>query len=451
MFLTTLQHWESEFRTTAKLALPIMAGFVGQMMLSLADTIMVGRVGTVPLAAAALGHNISHLFLVSALGVSSAVAVLTSHAYGARNHRAAGEVLRHGMVLCFVLSLASAVLLVLGRDHLTLLGQPEEVVIAASPYILLVAWSIMPALLSHVVKQFSEALAHPWKPMLILTGAVFLNIFLNWILIYGNLGAPAMGVTGAGLATLISRALAFAGMLVLLGVDPDLKKWLPTHWLGRLRLAEFRKQFDLGFPVGLQHLVEVGAFAFAGLMTGWLSAEAMAAHQIAITCAATTFIFALGWGMAVSIRVGHAWGAGDLVSVRRVGFSGLATTLVLMTGFALVYLVGRHLIAGAFSPSQEVVALAAAMLLIAAMFQVFDGLQVVAMLSLRGMSDVRVPAVIAIASYWVLSIPVGYLLGFLLGWGALGIWVGLAVGLALAAALLCWRFHRIARPEPRST
>jgi MATE family multidrug resistance protein len=182
----------------------------------------------------------------------------------------------------------------------------------------------------------------------------------------------------------------------------------------------------------------------AALMMGWINAEAMAAHQIAITCAATTFIFALGIGMAVSIRVGHAWGARARRRLRIVGYTGLMMSGVIMSGFALMFIFGGKTIASAFSQSPEVVWMAASMLFIAGFFQIFDGFQVVAMCALRGMSDVRVPAVVAIISYWFIALPLGGGLAFFVGMAARGIWVGLAAGLATAAVILIWRFHRLA-------
>jgi MATE family multidrug resistance protein len=195
--------------------------------------------------------------------------------------------------------------------------------------------------------------------------------------------------------------------------------------------------------VGMLHFLEVGAFAFAGLMAGWIGARAMAANQIAITCAATTFTFALGFAMAVGIRVGHAWGQDDWPKLRRVGFNGMGCTAVVMGCFAVVFLLLRHSITGLFTPDADVVQLAASLLMVAALFQLFDGQQVVAIFALRGMEDVRMPATIAVLAYWCLAIPLGYLLAFRLGLGAVGIWLGLALGLAILGLTLGWRFHKV--------
>jgi MATE family multidrug resistance protein len=325
------------------------------------------------------------------------------------------------------------------------LQQPPEVFAEAQAYLLLVGWSMVPALLAHAIKQYCEALTLVWPPMFIFLGGVVLNIGLNWVLIFGHLGFPAMGLTGAGWATLVARGATLVVMIVYLCRARALRRWLPARWSGRLSARVFGELLTLGAPVAVQHVLEVGAFVVASFMMGWISAEALAAHQIAITCAATSFMFALGTGMAVSIRVGHAWGARDRVALRRVGFSGLAMTAMIMSSFGALFMLGGQGIAGLFTPGKEVVALAAGMLVVAAWFQVFDGLQVVSLCALRGMADVRAPAVIAVVAYWLVALPLGYLLGFMWGKGAVGVWIGLAAGLATAAVILMGRFHALTK------
>jgi MATE family multidrug resistance protein len=434
-----------EARATFVLGLPIMAGLVGQMLMGVADTLMVGRLGTLPLAAVSLGFHLSHLLMVTGFGVISGITVFTAQAFGADHRAKAGETLRHGVGLGLVTGVAAALIMALVRNHLTLIGQPADVVQEASPYLLLIAVSLVPMLLSQSIKQFSEALAQPWKPMVIYTGGVFLNILLNWVFIYGHWGAPALGVTGAGLATLLARAAVLAGTLWLLRGNGSLRPWLPGRWLAPWSSVQLRRLSSFGAPVALLHFLEVGAFSFAGLMAGWIGAQAMAANQIAITCAASTFMFALGFANAVGIRVGHAWGRGEGCQLRRVGFNGMGCTALVMGSFALMFLLLRHSITGLFSPDPEVVRLAASLLMVAAVFQLFDGQQVVAIFALRGMEDVRMPAIAAVLAYWCLAIPVGYLLAFRVALGAVGIWIGLALGLAVLGIALGWRFHQLTR------
>lgn len=437
--------WRGEISPTLQLGFPIMAGMLSQMLIGLADSLMVGRVGVVPLAAASFVHVVIHPPLVFTLGLLSAVAVLTAQAFGAREMKHCGEILRNGLFI----SAAMGVLIALGmyalRPWLHLLGQPPEVIQAAGNYLVIFGWSLVPALIAHGAKQFSEALNKAWVPNFILLAGVLLNVFFNWILIYGNWGAPALGLDGAGWATLLARCFTAIAMVLYVTRAAIFRELQPLGWIASIHFAELKRLLRMGAPVAFQHLLEVSAFAFAGLMMGWISADAIAAHQIALTCAATTFMFPLGLGMAVCIRVGHAFGARELHRVRRIGFVGLGLAGGIMATFGLLFMAARFPIAHAFVKAPAVVALAATLLLVAALFQVVDGLQVTAINALRGVSDVRMPAMIAILAYWIVAVPVAYLLGFKTSLGPIGIWIGLAVGLGVAAIFLSWRFHLLTR------
>jgi MATE family multidrug resistance protein len=332
------------------------------------------------------------------------------------------------------------------------------VVAAVRPYFELIGWSLLPTLIFQVQRQFSEAVGHPWAPMGILLGGVGLNVFLNWILIYGNLGAPALGLAGAGWATLASRAVA-AGMLWWwLARRPELQAAWPAFakvapggpvgnppWLAPLAWARLREMLGIGLPAAGQLLFEVGAFAAAALMMGWLGTVPLAAHQIALSCAGFTFMFPLGISIAVAVRIGRAVGEGRRAALRPIWSGALAAGALVMLGFAILFaLTGRWLAMG-FTPEGDVVALAARLLVVAAIFQVFDGGQVIGAAALRGLADVRVPMGITFIAYWVIALPLAYLLGVRGGYDALGIWWALAAGLASAALLLGWRFYHKTR------
>lgn len=442
----TLRLWRHEVRPTLALALPIMAGMLSQMLMGLADTIMVGRVGVVPLAAASFVNSVAHLPLVFGLGLLSCIAVLTAQAYGAKQPRVAGEVLRHGLVLAAATGFLAMLSLCALYPMLPWFGQTPEVTRAAGSYLLIFGVSILPALLAHGGKQFSDALNHPWWPTMIMFGSVLLNIFLNWVLIYGHWGAPAMGLVGAGWATLTARTVMAAVMMVYVLQAPRMRAFHPSLWCAALNGAQFRSLFKVGWPVGVQHFFEVSAFAFGAIMLGWLSAEAIAAHQIAISCAAMTFMAALGIGAAACIRVGHAYGARQFQRTRRIGFSAVGISATLMAVFGVIFALAGKPIAGLFIDSPAVVALTAQLLVVAAVFQIADGIQVTSISALRGLADVRVPAVIAVVAYWCVALPVGTLLTFRTHLGAAGMWMGFAAGLGAAALGLTWRFHRQTRP-----
>jgi MATE family multidrug resistance protein len=436
-----LTPWTREVAPTLKLALPIMAGMVSHMLMGLADTVMVGHVGVTSLAASSFVNLLLHPPITFGLGLLSAVAILTSQAFGAKNPDEAGEALRNGLLASAGFGLVVAILGHLLLPNLHRFGQEPGVVRESGAYLLICGWSVIPALIAHAAKQFSEALNHAWMPNFILLAGVVLNIFLNWVLIFGNLGAPALGLEGAGWATLLARIVVAIAMLVYLKLNVELKAFLPRHWFAGLQIARLRRLLTLGGPVGTQHLLEVSAFAFAAMMMGWISAEALAAHQIAITCAATTFMFMVGLGMAVCIRVGHAFGAGKFQRTRRIGFVGLVLAVAGMTLFGLMFITIRYPLARAFISDPEVVLLTAQFFIVAALFQIADGVQVTAMSALRGLSDLKIPALVAIFAYWMIAIPLGYVLAFRFGFGPIGIWVALALGLGIAAAILTWRFH----------
>ncbi len=440
--LQNLRLWRHEIRPTLALALPIMAGMVSQMLMGLTDTIMVGRIGVVPLAASSFVNGLAHLPLVLGIGLLSAVSVLTAQAYGAKRPAEAGETLRHGLVLAVALGLFCIVTVAVlhpWRDHF---GQDPAVAREAGPYLLLFGASLLPALVAQACKQFAEALKHPWVPTFVMLGGVLLNVLLNWIFIYGHWGVPAMGLTGAGWATMLARLVMALVLVAYVVRAPALRAFQPPRWRAAWQRHHFARLFKIGWPVGLQHLFEVTAFVLAGLMMGWLSAEAIASHQIAISCAAFSFMFALGIGAAGCIRVGHAYGARQFARMRRIGFCAISTSAGVMAGFGVVFALAGQPIAALFIESPAVTALTAQLLVVAAVFQIADGVQVTSISALRGLSDVRVPAVVAVVAYWCVALPLGCVLAFRTSLGAVGMWIGLAAGLGAAALGLAWRFHQ---------
>jgi len=355
--------------------------------------------------------------------------------------------LRHGLALSALVGLSAALVLAALRPFLRCFGQPPEVVAAAGSYLWLFAASLVPALLVHGCKQFFEAVRQPWTPACMLLGGVLLNGFLNWLWIYGHWGFPAMGLNGAGWATLVTRTIMAVAFAICLLRAPALRSYRPTRWRARLAWPLFRQLLAIGLPAGAQQLIEITAFSLAALMAGWLDTRSLAAHQIAMNCAALSFMFALGMGMAACIRVGRAHGAEQWRRRRRAGFAGMTMAAAVMGAFGLVFLAARGPLARVFVSDVAVAALAAQLLALAALFQVADGLQVSALCALRGLNDVRIPIVISGAAYWLIALPLGYGLAFPGHLGAVGIWTGLAVGLGVSAAALSWRFHRLTLPE----
>ncbi len=418
-----------------------MAGQVSQMLMGLLDAAMVGRVGVTSLAAAAFANNILSIPIVFGMGLLTCISVRAAQSHGAGDGRESGEVLRHGLAIAGGVGAILTLFIYLLSLYFDRFGQDGEVVTLARPFALLIGASLIPALLGLSLKQWCEAIGNPWPPTLLLAAAVPLNALLNWVLIYGNLGFEAQGLNGAGWATLISRWVSLLSIAIWVLKSARTRADLPRKWLDRLKMARLGSLLRIGVPASLQIIVEVGAFATGAILVGWIGKNALAAHQIALSCASTTFMLPLGLSIATSIRIGQAVGKDEFWRVKAIGNASLLLSLALMSLTATFFLALRHPIAGAFVKENEVALLAAQLLTVAAFFQLFDGLQVVAAGALRGLSDATVPMILAFVAYWCVGLPLGYFAAFKLGWGAVGIWSGLALALALAAAGLVWRFR----------
>lgn len=432
-----------ELRATLALAVPIVVGQVGQTLMGLTDSLMIGRIGKVPLAAAAFANGVCNLVYIAGVGLLLPVAVLTARAHGARQPRECAEYLRHGLALALAISAGVAALLLVTRTQLHHFGQPPEVVAAVGPFFTLLTLSLIPAFFFQVLKQYAEALGHPWAPMVILMSCVALNALGNWIFIFGHFGAPALGLAGSGASTLTARFVACVALWLWLARRPEVRAEWPERWRAPIEGERVREMLRIGVPAAGQWLFEAGAFSAAAFMMGWLGAAPLAAHQIALSCASAAFMLPLGLSSAVSVRVSKALGGGRRDALRAIGFGALATGVAVMACFGVVFGFGGELIARAFTPELEVVALAARLLLVAGIFQMFDGAQVVGAGALRGLSDVKIPTAITFLAYWVFALPGGYLLAFHTALGGVGVWTGLALGLSFAALFLGWRFHRL--------
>jgi len=439
----------SELRPTLGLAFPIIAGSVSQILIGLTDSAMIGHVGRVPLAASAFAGSVFGFFFLVGLGLLTPVSVLVARARGAGRTGECALWLRHGLVLAVGDSVLTTLLLTGLSTQLHRFGQPAEVVAAVNPFFMIIAVSLIPTMVFQALRQFSEALGHPWQPMIILFLGVGLNAFLNWIFIFGHLGAPALGLTGSGCSTLLARTLSVALLWAWLRRRPGVSALLP-RWRDFTALAwvRFREMFRIGLPVAGQLLFEVGAFSTAALLMGWLGTVPLAAHQIAVTCASFTFMFPLGLSMAASIRLSQAVGAGQREKLRPIGCGALILGVGIMGAFALLFALAGSWISRGFTTDPEVAGLTARLLIVAAIFQIFDGGQVVSVGALRGLTDVKVPTIITFIAYWLIALPAGYLLGFTARLGAVGIWIGLACGLACAAVLLAVRLIRLTAPIP---
>jgi MATE family multidrug resistance protein len=442
--MTSFRQSLAELRPTFALALPIAVGQVSQILMGLTDSAMLGHVGRVPLAASAFAGSVFGLFFIAGAGLLAPVSVLVARARGANRPDECAQWLRHGLALAMAASVLGALAMSALSTQLGRLGQPVEVIAAVNPFFVIIACSLVPTFLFQVLRQFSEALGNPWPPMFILFFGVGLNVLFNWILIFGHLGLPALGLTGSGCSTLLARSISAGILWLWLKRQSGFRTLLPRAGdLPVLSRAHLRAMFQIGVPAAGQLLFEVGAFAAAALMMGWLGTVPLAAHQIALSCASFTFMFPLGLSTAVAIRLSQALGEGRREALRPIGFGAFGLGTAVMGAFGLIFALAGGLIARGFTTDPDVASLAGRLLLVAAIFQVFDGGQVIGAGALRGLTDVKIPTVITFVAYWLVALPGGYLLGFKLHFGAAGIWAGLAAGLACAAVLLAWRLARL--------
>lgn len=431
-----------ELRPTLALAFPIVVGQVSQMLIGLTDSAFIGHVGKVELAAAAFTNGVFNIFYVVGLGLLLGTGVFAARDHGAGDEAGCAAWLRHGRALALAVGFGAFGVMLALSTQLHRFGQPAEVVAVMGTFYLLIAASIVPALFFQVQRQFAESLGRPWVPMGIMIADIGLNALLNWMFVFGNLGCPALGLAGSGWATLLARLAAVAVLAVWLQRARVFAVVRAAPWAGWER-GRFVQLLKLGVPASGMLLFEGGAFVATALMMGWLGTVPLAAHQIAIGCASLAFMFPLGLSLAVSMRISRAQGEGRADALRPIGFGALGLGLAIMLVFALAFAFAGRWITAGFTPAEDVAALAAQLLVVAAFFQLFDGGQVISVGALRGLHDVRVPSVITFVAYWVISLPLGYWLAFHTRLGAAGLWTGLAAGLGCAALLLGWRFHRL--------
>ena len=426
---------------TFTLAYPVVLSQLGHVLVGVADSLMVGQLGVVPLAAISLSNSLFTLTLVVGLGVSFGLTPLVAAADGRHHAEQNGSLLTNSLLLNGAVGLLLGAGLSLATPLLWHLGQPPDVAQAAEPYLLTVLWSLVPLMVFQTFRQFAEGLSDTRAAMLISVAANGLNVLLNWLLIFGHGGLPALGMLGAGLATLLSRVVMAALMAAYVVRSP---KFAPY----RLQLARVSRRVTghllrVGVPIAMQMFFQVGAFSAAALVVGRLGANQVGAHQIAISLASVTYMMASGLGAAATVRVGNQWGARNRAELRRAGTSAFVLVGLFMSVAAAVFIAAHRVLPALYIDNGEVMAVAGQLIIIAAFFQLSDGVQVVALGALRGMADVRMPTLITFVAYWVIGLPVG-------GWlsqhlGAAGIWWGLLVGLSSAALLLTVRFYSAVR------
>jgi MATE family multidrug resistance protein len=430
-------------KITLNLAYPVMLSQLGQVMVGVADSMMVGQIGKDSLAGASLGNSIFVLFLTFGIGISYGITPLVAKADGEGNPQAIIDLLKHGFLVNLITSALLFILMMITSIVFPYLGQPDPVVYLAVPYFIVISISILPFMIFQTARQFAEGLSFTRQAMIVTVSGNILNILLNYLLIFGKLGLPSLGLFGAGIATLISRIIMAVMMVYFVYYHRRFTiYWKHFERIG-FKMNIIRRILSIGLPSGLQFIFEVGAFSLAAIMVGWIGTTALAAHQIAISLASITYMMATGIATATTIRVGNQLGRNDALMLRKVGFTGFLMGATFMGVSALVMISLNNYLPTWYIDDREVIGLASELILIAAIFQISDGLQVVGLGALRGMSDVKIPTLVTLLAYWILALPIGYLFGIYLDFGASGIWIGLLIGLTVTAALLIYRFKQI--------
>ena len=431
-----------------RLAIPVVIVQVGMMAMGVVDTVMVGHISAQALAAVALGNLYFFTLAVFALGTLMVLDPVVAQAVGAGDRPAVARAVQRGVIIAAVLTVPAVVLLTSAGSVFSLARQPAEVIPLAAAYAIRTAPGTLPFLLFVVFRQTLQAMGRTAPIVGAIIGANLANGVLNWMLIFGHLGFPAMGVVGSAWATTISRVLLVLWLWVASRreLDPLLSPIRPEIW----QLQPLARMFRLGIPIGAQHVLEFGAFALVALMMGWMGTQAMAGHQVAINLASLTFMVPLGVGDAASVLVGQAVGRGDPEGTRGAARAAFACGVAFMTMTGAVFLSLPEPLARLYSRDLGVIAVAASLIPIAGVFQIFDGIQVVASGVLRGLGDTRAPMVANLLGYWLVGIPVSLYLGFVAGLGPAGLWWGLVLGLGLVGTSLLLRVRtRLARRHPR--
>lgn len=429
------------YKRNLHLAMPVVISQIGQVSVSLIDNMMVGHVGTSELAAASFANSVFMIGMFFGMGITFGITPLIGSAFSSGKTSEVVMWLKNGIFTHLVAAVGLFLIMIGVYFLLPLMGQPEIVTELARPYYLILCISYIPFMLFFSVKQFLEGIGNTKIAMYITVTANAINVLFNYLLIYGKFGFPELGLNGAGFGTLISRvAMPVLFFAYIMNTQAVKKYFILAHH----ELFNFQKIISLlkiGIPIAFQIIVEVITFSLGAIMMGWLGEVPLAAHQVAIGLASFTYMISLGISQANTIRVSHQMGVKDYKALKRAAFASTHLVLIFMSSMGLVFVFARNVLPFLFTVDSQVIEIASGLLIIAAVFQVFDGLQVVMLSTLRGMADVKLPMFIAFFAYLFIGIPTSYVFSFILKLGPQGIWYGYLAGLGVAGILFYLRFQ----------
>ncbi|MFD2908147.1 MATE family efflux transporter [Flavobacterium ardleyense] len=450
----TLSTYTKEFRYNFKLAYPIILGMVGHTIVGIVDNIMVGKLGATELAAVSLGNSFIFVALSIGIGFSTAITPLVAESDG-RNDVAAGRsAFHHGLYLCTILGVALFTLIFFSKPLIGFMGQPDAVVDMAKPYLDIVGFSLIPLIIYQAYKQFADGLSETKYSMWATIIGNITNVIINYFLIYGIWIFPQLGIVGAAIGTIASRFVMLGFMHYMMNLKPKFHPYFKGFSLKEIKKEVNKKIIKIGLPSAMQMFFEVGLFTGAIWLSGMIGTTSQAANQIALSLASLTFMFAMGLSVTAMIRVGNQKGLGDFVNLRKVALSIFLLATIIEIFFALLFVALHKVLPYIFvdindlknlTENLEVIAIATNLLLVAAIFQISDGLQVVALGALRGLQDAKVPMYLAFISYWVIGFPISIYLGLETELKAVGVWIGLLAGLTAASVLLFMRFNYLTK------
>lgn len=442
-------HLTKEFRYNWKLSAPVIMGMLGHTFVGLVDNIMVGQLGSAQLAAVSLGNSFFFVAMSLGIGFSTAITPLIAEADSENNFKKGKSAFKHGLFLCTVLSLFLFGIILLAKPLMYMMEQPEEVVLLTMPYLDIIAISLIPLIIFQGFKQFSDGLSLTKHAMYATIVSNLINIGFNYLLIFGKFGFPKMGIVGAGVGTLVSRVTMIVIIWVLLKNDRKASAFVSNIKLFVLESKMLKKIINLGLPSAMQMFFEVAIFTSAIWLSGLLGKNAQAANQIALNLSSMTFMIAMGLSVTAMIRVGNQKGLKNYVELQRIAKSIFLMGIMFASLFALLFLIFHDILPALYLDledvnnyldNQEVVAIASKLLIVAALFQISDSIQVVFLGALRGLQDVKIPTLLTFVAYWMIGFPTSYFLGKETAYGSPGIWIGLLVGLASASIFLYLRF-----------
>ncbi|MEO6220964.1 MAG: MATE family efflux transporter [Ginsengibacter sp.] len=429
---------------TWKLSTPIILGELTQMALGIIDNIMVGSISYKHLAAAALVNSVMNIPFVLGIGMTLSISQTVSMAHGRKDGLKVSHYLYNGFWLCTIAAIIIALLLNFSKNILFHLKQDHAVAVLAVPYLQLMGWSTIPMIMFIAIKQFTDGLERTRTAMLLSLSALPVNIFINWLLIYGNWGFPRLELSGAGWGTLLTRIIILVVFIIVLQKHSFFSKYVAVRKnLWKLRLQTLRELLRIGIPSSMQVAMEAGAFAISGIIIGTLGAVQLAAHQIAISCAALAFMISWGLAQGGSIRISNAWGRNNWKDISIIGKSTLLSGLLYGIFGAIFFICFRNIFPRAFNDNADVLSLSAVLMLYAAVFQISDATQAIGVGLLRGIKDVKIPTLYIAISYWAVGIPLGCLMAFTFNMGAPGMWIGFVGGLTFSSIFLNMRFFKM--------